>query len=74
MRRLLIALSVLALAGCDRGDIKWNDPTTNVVVSMRGCQPATTRGQNDLLVNVESNPLPDGRMQCVITTLRTNNK
>lgn len=34
---LTLALCGSLLTGCDRGDVKWNEPTTNVTVSMKGC-------------------------------------
>jgi hypothetical protein len=40
---------------------------------MKGCQLRSARGANELLLNIESDPLPDGRMQCKITTLRSAN-
>ena len=67
-------ICVALLAGCDRGDVKWNDPTTDVIVSMKGCQLRSNRGTNELLLNIESVTLPDGRMQCKITTIRTTAK
>jgi hypothetical protein len=70
---LMLVLVGASISGCDRGDVKWNDPTTAVTVSMKGCQLRSTRGANELLLNIESDPLPDGRMQCKITTLRSAN-
>ena len=67
-------ICVALLAGCDRGDVKWSDPTTDVTVSMKGCQLRSNRGANELLLNIESVTLPDGRMQCKITTIRTTSK
>lgn len=68
---LLLALCGSLLAGCDRGDVKWNEPTTNVTVSMKGCQSASGRVRNDLVLNIDNAILPDGRVQCTITTIRT---
>ena len=78
MKRFLVAHLVLvmvgaSISGCNRGDVKWDDPTTDVTVSMKGCKLSSTRGANELLLNIESAPLPDGRMQCKITTLRSAN-
>ena len=70
---LVLVLVVASISGCDRSDVKWNDPTTDVTVSMKGCQLRSTRGANELLLNIESDPLPDGRMQCKITTIRSAN-
>lgn len=76
---LLVAIAYLPLmvvgaiiSGCDNGDVKWNDPTTNVTVSMKGCRISSSRGgSNDLVLNIENTSLPDGRMQCTITTIRS---
>ena len=70
---LMLVLVGASISGCDRGDVKWNDPTTNVTVSMKGCQLRSNRRANELLLNIESDPLPDGRMQCKITTIRSAN-
>ena len=79
VRSIIIAHLVLVLvgasiSGCDRGDVKWSAPTTDVTVSMKGCQLRSNRGANELLLNIESVTLPDGRMQCKITTIRTTSK
>ena len=71
---LMLVLVGASISGCNRGDVKWGDPTTDVTVSMKGCKLSSTRGANELLLNIESDPLPDGRMQCKITTIRTTSK
>ena len=70
--RLIAVLILLALTGCYRGDSSWNEPTTEVVLARKGCRVGG-RAPQDLLVNIESKKLDDGRTQCVITTV-TNGK
>lgn len=70
MTRLFLVMIVLALASCYNGDLEFNAPTAHVMVTRKGCMADTGRQtSSNLIVNVNSETLPDGRVRCVIETV-----
>lgn len=70
MIRFFIIMLVLALASCYNGDLEFNAPTAHVTVTRKGCLGDTSRQHaSNLIVNVDSETLPDGRIRCVIETV-----
>lgn len=72
--RLFVVMTILALASCYNGDREWNQPRVNVEVTRKGCMLSSAKGStNSLVINVNSEKLPDGRIRCTIETVTLPN-
>lgn len=66
--RLFLLLIVASLVACSNSDFDLNEGRTSFFITRKGCA-LDRSGYRDLLVNVVTDRLPDGRIQCTITTL-----
>lgn len=68
--RLFPFLIAISVSACSRSDFDLNYGRTDIIVTQKGC--ATDRsGRRDLFINMQTERLPDGRIQCTITTVVT---
>lgn len=66
--RLFLLLIAISTVACSRSDLDLNDGRTDIIVTQKGCAQDRA-GRRDLIINMVTERLPDGRIQCTITTV-----